>query len=154
MNRLEDKWKLVPAFLRVRGLVRQHIDSFDHFIERDLKAIVAANCKIVSSVDPMFYLKYLDVRVGTPSEKKATEGGGRIELGTRFLKSLADIEEGLDVQHETTPHECRLRDATYAAPITVDVEYTRGQQRIIRKDLLIGEKNNGRTKLPNLATSV
>ncbi len=30
----EDKWHLVPAFLRVRGLVRQHIDSFDHFIER------------------------------------------------------------------------------------------------------------------------
>lgn len=49
-----------------------------------------------------------------------------------------DIEEGLDIQHETTPHECRLRDITYAAPITVDVEYTRGQQRIIRKDLLVG----------------
>lgn len=27
---------------------------------------------------------------------------------------------------------------TYSAPITVDIEYTRGQQRIVRKDLLIG----------------
>lgn len=38
----------------------------------------------------------------------------------------------------TTPHECRLRDITYAAPITVDIEYTRGQQRIIRNGLPIG----------------
>ncbi len=37
VSRLEDKWRLVPAFLRVGGLVRQHIDSFDHFIERSGK---------------------------------------------------------------------------------------------------------------------
>ncbi len=52
---------------------------------------------------------------------------------------MPDIEEGLDIQHETTPHECRLRDITYAAPIMVDIEYTRGQQRVIRKDVLIGK---------------
>jgi DNA-directed RNA polymerase III subunit RPC2 len=34
----------------------------------------------------------------------------------------------------TTPHECRLRDMSYAAPITVDVEYTIGKDHdIIRK---------------------
>ncbi len=38
----------------------------------------------------------------------------------------------------TTPHECRLRDITYSAPLTVDIEYTRGQQRIIRQALPIG----------------
>jgi DNA-directed RNA polymerase III subunit RPC2 len=38
----------------------------------------------------------------------------------------------------TTPHDCRLRDMTYAAPITVDIEYTRGQQRVIRNGLPIG----------------
>ena len=30
-------------------------------------------------------------------------------------------------QKEITPQQCRLRDATYAAPITVDIEYTRGK---------------------------
>ena len=49
-----------------------------------------------------------------------------------------DIEEGLDIKHTTSPHECRLRDMTYSAPITVDIEYTRGQQRIIRQGLCIG----------------
>ncbi len=48
--RLEDKWKLIPAFLRVRGLVMQHIRSFDHFIERELKEILAANNEIRSDV--------------------------------------------------------------------------------------------------------
>ena len=38
----------------------------------------------------------------------------------------------------TTPHDCRLRDLTYSAPITVDIEYTRGQQRVIRNGLPIG----------------
>lgn len=32
----------------------------------------------------------------------------------------------------------RLRDITYSAPITVDIEYTRGQQRVIRNGLPIG----------------
>ena len=63
---LESKWHLVPAFLQVRGLVKQHIDSFNYFISTELKHIVAANSKVVSSADPTCYLKYLDVHVGRP----------------------------------------------------------------------------------------
>lgn len=37
-----------------------------------------------------------------------------------------------------TVFQCRLRDMTYSAPITVDIEYTRGSQRIIRNALPIG----------------
>ena len=43
LRNLEDKWKLVPAFLRLRGLVKQHIDSFNYFINVDIKKMVAAN---------------------------------------------------------------------------------------------------------------
>ena len=33
-----------------------------------------------------------------------------------------------------TPHDCRLRDMTYSAPITVDVEYTRGpKDKVVRE---------------------
>lgn len=38
----------------------------------------------------------------------------------------------------TSPQECRLRDITYSAPITVDIEYIRGTQRVCRSDLPIG----------------
>ncbi|XP_054013981.1 DNA-directed RNA polymerase III subunit RPC2 isoform X2 [Hylaeus anthracinus] len=110
-----DKWKLVPAFLKGKGLVKQHIDSFNYFINVEIKKIVKANEKVLSDADPLFYVKYLNVHVGSP-----------------------DVEEGFNVTRSTTPHECRLRDLNYSAPITVDIEYIRGHQPIIRNNLLIG----------------
>ncbi|RPB12830.1 beta and beta-prime subunits of DNA dependent RNA-polymerase [Morchella conica CCBAS932] len=110
----EDKWTLLPAFLKVKGLVKQHIDSFNFFVDVELKQIVKANERVVSDVDPQFFFRYTDIRVGTP--------------------------ERLDIQSnaEITPNECRLRDLTYAAPIFVDVEYSRGKQIVRRRGMNIG----------------
>uniref|UniRef100_A0A8B9VCC7 DNA-directed RNA polymerase subunit beta n=1 Tax=Anas zonorhyncha TaxID=75864 RepID=A0A8B9VCC7_9AVES len=99
----------------VKGLVKQHIDSFNYFINVEIKKIMKANEKVTSDADPMWYLKYLNIYVGTP-----------------------DVEESFNVTRPVSPHECRLRDMTYSAPITVDIEYTRGSQRIIRNALPIG----------------
>ncbi|CAL7942913.1 unnamed protein product [Xylocopa violacea] len=115
VQHIQDKWKLVPAFLKGKGLVKQHIDSFNYFINVEIKKIVKANEKVLSDADPLFYVKYLNVHVGSP-----------------------DVEEGFNVTRSTTPHECRLRDLNYSAPITVDIEYIRGHQPIIRNNLLIG----------------
>ncbi|RXM33388.1 DNA-directed RNA polymerase III subunit RPC2 [Acipenser ruthenus] len=115
VNTVEEKWKLLPAFLKVKGLVKQHIDSFNYFINVEIKKIMNANEKVTSDADPMWYLKYLNIYVGMP-----------------------DVEESFNVTRPVSPHECRLRDMTYSAPITVDIEYTRGSQRIIRNALPIG----------------
>ncbi|XP_035736738.1 DNA-directed RNA polymerase III subunit RPC2-like [Vespa mandarinia] len=115
VKHIQDKWKLVPAFLKGKGLVKQHIDSFNYFINVEIKKIVKTNEKVLSDADPLFYVKYLNVHVGSP-----------------------DVEEGFNVTRSTTPHECRLRDLNYSAPITVDIEYIRGHQPIIRNNLLIG----------------
>ncbi|KAJ1916405.1 DNA-directed RNA polymerase III complex subunit Rpc2 [Mycoemilia scoparia] len=112
---LEDKWKLLPSFLRVKGLVKQHLDSFNYFVDVDLKKIVKANEMVTSDVDPNFYLKYTGIRVGRPERMDAHSAD----------KSY-------------TPHECRLRDLTYAASIFVDVEYTRGRQLVRRRGVVIG----------------
>ena len=103
---LKDKFELLPAFLKVRGLVRQHIDSFNYLINEEIKKIIAAkaNEKVTCDTDPNFYLKYTNIQVGKPS-----------------------VEEDFIVE-EITPQQCRLRDMTYAAPVTVDVEYTRGKE--------------------------
>lgn len=53
----EDKWNLLPAFLKVKGLVKQHIDSFNHFVDHELKNIVKANEMVRSDVDDKFFLK-------------------------------------------------------------------------------------------------
>lgn len=57
---VEEKWKLLPHFLRMRGLMRQHIDSFNHFLNVDIKQIVAArsNFEVTSEADPKFFLRY------------------------------------------------------------------------------------------------
>lgn len=52
----QDKWKLVPAFLDVKGLVKQHIDSFNYFINVDIKKIVQSNNRITCD-DPGFYVE-------------------------------------------------------------------------------------------------
>ncbi len=115
INTVRDKWKLLPAFLKVKGLVKQHIDSFNYFINVEIKKIMKANEIVTSIADPNFYLKYLNISVGNP-----------------------DVEESFNVTKPISPHECRLRDMAYAAPITVDIEYTRGTQRVIRKAFPIG----------------
>lgn len=112
---VEEKWLLLPAFLKAKGLVKQHIDSFNYFVDHDLKNIVRANNKITSDVDPKFNLVYTDIYVGTPE---------RDEHGSN--------------DKNVTPHECRLRDTTYSSPIFVDIEYTRGSKKVRRPRALLG----------------
>ena len=58
-NTAVDKSLLLPAFLAVRGLVKQHIDSFNYLINEDIKKIIRAkaNEKVTCDADPNFWLK-------------------------------------------------------------------------------------------------
>lgn len=53
---IDEKWKLVPAFLETRGLVKQHLDSFNYLINHGLKKIVRANERI--ELDQTFFWQY------------------------------------------------------------------------------------------------
>lgn len=114
---VEEKWKLLPHFLRLRGLMRQHIDSFNHFINVDMKEIVNArsNQEIRSEADPKFFLRYTDIYVGEPN-----------------------LEEEAFVTSNVTPFQCRLRDCTYSAPLFVNVRYTRQRQIVTKNGVQIG----------------
>lgn len=109
---LKDKWRVLPHFLRVRSLMRQHIDSFDYFVNTEMKEIVQSPsaCEIRSEHDPKFYLRYTDCWVGEPS-----------------------VEEDSYATTQATPFQCRLRDCTYSAPIYVNIRYTRGRQIVVKK---------------------
>lgn len=78
---IEEKWKLLPHFLRMRGVMRQHIDSFDDFINVEIKNIVAArsNFEVRSEADPKFFLRYTDIYVGEPNveEESFVTSNGR-----------------------------------------------------------------------------
>ncbi|WWD16953.1 hypothetical protein CI109_101385 [Kwoniella shandongensis] len=112
---VEDKWELLPAFLKVKGLVKQHLDSFNYFINVDIKAILAANAHVVSDINPYYYIKYTDIRVGQPQRHDSNQVASRL-----------------------TPMECRLTDSTYSAPIFVDIEYQGEEKRNKQRGVQIG----------------
>ncbi|KAH9843446.1 DNA-directed RNA polymerase III subunit RPC2 [Teratosphaeria destructans] len=118
INTARDKWNLLPAFLRVKGLVKQHLDSYNYFTDVALKEIVRANKLVRSSVDDKKFIEFTDIRVGRPNRQEERDGGY--------------------VNLEVTPNECRLRDMTYAAPIYVDIIYTKQSGKVAKKDILIG----------------
>ncbi|WJX09333.1 DNA-directed RNA polymerase III subunit 2 [Trifolium repens] len=113
-----DKFQLIPEFLKVRGLVKQHLDSFNYFVKTDIKKIVRANDRIQATYYPHIYLRFLNVRIGKPSI--TTDG----------------------ITDDISPQACRLSDRTYAAPITVDIEYSQGSpndlQIRIAPNIIIG----------------
>jgi len=116
LKKVEEKWKLLPAFLKTKGLVKQHIDSFNYFINVEISHIMDANKLVRCNQDPNFFLEYTKMWVGAPS-----------------------IEEDMTVHKNVTPHECRLRDVTYSAPIYVNIRYTRGKEElVVKKDVTIG----------------
>jgi DNA-directed RNA polymerase III subunit RPC2 len=100
---VEEKWKLLPHFLRMRGLMKQHIDSFNHFIDVDMNQIVQAksNREIRSEADPSYYIQYNSIEVQDPHYPEEFE----------FEKT------------RVSPFECRLRDVTYSASIMANVTY-------------------------------
>ncbi|PYH65455.1 DNA-directed RNA polymerase III core subunit RET1 [Aspergillus vadensis CBS 113365] len=121
INTAKDKWNLLPAFLKVKGLVKQHIDSYNYLVEVQLKKIVESSSTIRSDVDHTFYTKFTNIYLGFP--RRADE----------------PQDARADFTYSTvSPQECRLRDTTYAAPIQVDFEYVRGRQRVMRKGVAIG----------------
>lgn len=117
MGALQDKWRLLPHFLSMRGLMKQHIDSFNYFVQTDIKNIVnaAPNREVRSDVDPRWYLKYTDVMVGEP-----------------------EIQDEAHQKTLASPFECRLRDCTYYAPIIVKIKFTRGHQIVNMANVPIG----------------
>lgn len=81
----------------------------------ELHEIIKANSEIKCPHDENFFLKFNRIEVGMPS-----------------------IEEDY-MMNNIMPHECRLRDVTYGAPITVDISYTRGRNIINKNGVNIGQ---------------
>lgn len=98
------KLEMLPALMKMKGILNHHIASFDHLIDVELKKILLneSNVEIKSSVDPDFMIRYTNIRVCSPQE---IVGKGQ-------------------VPKLISPQECRIRDLTYRGDMIVDVEYT------------------------------
>ncbi len=83
----------MEAYFKEKGLVRQHLDSYNDFITRRLQEIVG-EIGVVETNIPGLKVKLGKIRVGEPLVREA-DGS----------------------ENPVTPLECRLRNLTYSAPI-------------------------------------
>ena len=112
----DDRWLVIKKFLEEYGLVRQHIDSFNRFIEKELKEIVKTY-GVITTPRRDIEIRILDVWLGEP-----------------VIREVIDASE-----HPTTPMECRLRDFTYQVPILARIaQREHGIEQKIEDNVVIG----------------
>ena len=68
----EDKWIVLKSLFDEKGLVRQHLDSYNGFIEYEMQAIVDESGEVIPDI-PGFKIKFGKIKVGIPKVGKLTE---------------------------------------------------------------------------------
>jgi DNA-directed RNA polymerase subunit B len=89
----EDRWALMEAFFKEKGLVRQHLDSFNDFVTRGIQQIVDEQGEIETSI-PGLKVRLGEIKIGEPTVLEADGSEDKIY-----------------------PMDARLRNLTYAASI-------------------------------------
>merc|ERR1712159_523114 len=97
-----------------RGLARQHIDSFNEFLNNSLKSIVDINKSVFFTEFPDLILEFIDIKIHKPTISEQA------------------------IEREITPQECRLRDLTYGAPIFVKYRYLNKGTKWMMRSFKIG----------------
>ena len=64
------RWILVNSMFDELGLVRQHLDSFNDFIEKGLQSVIE-EIKVIEPEDSEFYVKLEKVEVEEPTIREA-----------------------------------------------------------------------------------
>ncbi|KAJ3053563.1 DNA-dependent RNA polymerase II [Rhizophlyctis rosea] len=104
----QDCWHVIDTFFNEKGLVRQQLDSFDEFVENTMQEIVDENQRLVIQTN------------GSGAEADITRQ--YIVLFGQIYVSSATHTEGDGTVTPLSPHEARLRNLTYAAPLYIDVK--------------------------------
>jgi len=103
------------AYFEEKGLVRQQLDSFDEFVQNTMQ-------ELVDDVGALRVIPQVQHAVGYDEglEQQQTSVF-EIQLGQVFLSRPTAVEKDGRITN-VFPHEARLRNLTYAAPLYVDVE--------------------------------
>jgi DNA-directed RNA polymerase subunit B len=102
----EDVNSLLKAFFKEKGLVRQHLDSYNEFIDHGLQEVIDEVGEIPIEVPECPYT----VKLGQV---------WIIDPQTRISGPYVTEVDG--TKHEIYPIEARLRNLTYAAPIALEM---------------------------------
>ena len=114
----EDQWKVISMFFEQNGFVAQQLDSYNNFINNNLKKIIGSSHPIVVEVEDKENLKL---------KKKVVLSFGAVY---RTGPSVPH-QEGDDISYKTLlyPEEARIRRLTYSHQLHVDVKLSVSQVR-------------------------
>ncbi len=112
-ERLLDRKPILRSFLKKRELVRQHIDSYNDFIENRLQQIVDENKTIETDV------------------------GVEVELG-KIRVEPAEVIEADGSRNRITPNEARLRNLSYFSPIYLEMRLKKPDEETEFEEVKIG----------------
>ncbi len=100
-----DRWILMGSFFKEKGLVRQHLDSYNVFIEKTIQEVVNEVGRIEPDV-PQYFVKLGRLTIGDPTIREA-DGS---------VKPIFPIE-------------ARIRNLTYSAPLYLEMIPVRKDER-------------------------
>ncbi|ASJ16439.1 DNA-directed RNA polymerase subunit B [Thermococcus chitonophagus] len=93
----DDLWIVMESYWQEKGLVRQHLDSYNAFIERGLQEVVDEFGGIKPDI-PDFEVKFGKIRVGQP-----------------------EFQEPHGQRKPLYPMDARIRNLTYSAPLYLEM---------------------------------
>ncbi len=93
----EKLWEVMESMFKEKGLVKHHINSYNAFIDHGIQEIIDQQGLIDPDIEG-FEIKLGECEIGEPKIKEAS--GAKKPL---------------------TPHEARIRDLTYSAPIHLNM---------------------------------
>ncbi|RLG57307.1 MAG: DNA-directed RNA polymerase subunit B [Hadesarchaea archaeon] len=112
---MQDTWPIVEAFFKEKGLVRQHLDSYNEFVEHGIQQVIDEIGGIELDIKGTS-VKFGKVRIGTPSIKEA------------------------DGSHPSIfPSEARLRNMSYTAPVLLEMAVVKNGKELPPQEVYIGE---------------
>jgi len=122
----EDAFLIQKAFFEEKGLVRQHLDSYNEFVERGLQEVIDEIGEI---------------------EIEVPEGPYKVKFGKIFI--VREIENDViygpyatevdGTRHEIYPSETRLRNLTFAMPLSVEMSPVIDDKELEKELVYIGD---------------
>jgi len=98
VNISNKRWPIIQDILKREGIARQHLNSYDEFLERGLQSIIDEVSQI---------------------EIESAEYPYKIQLGKLKLQQARMMELDGSITH-IAPMEARLRNVTYASPVMLE----------------------------------
>ena len=110
-------WSVIQNILRTEGIARQHLNSFDEFVDAGLQSIIRE-------------VEHVDI--------ENAEYPYKIQLGKIKLQQPRMMELDGSITH-ITPAEARLRNISYAAPIMMEASVIEDGKTLESRYVHIGD---------------